>query len=196
MDRRGFLATLVAATLPLARGLAAPGQDLEFLRAVERAQRSRPRTLRASTRIAPAAEPGIPMVIHGLVFQHGGQTPAADVVVFAYHTDATGRYDVPEAGAHSWRLRGWVKTGTDGRFELTTIRPAPYPSGRTAAHVHLMIARPEGRWQSAGITFEGDRLLTPTDLEASAAGGRFGSVRRADVRDGVQHVRIELQLED
>jgi protocatechuate 3,4-dioxygenase beta subunit len=195
MNRRNFL-TLLAATLPLTRGLAAPRQDLEFLRAVARAQETRPATLGASARIAPVAEPGTPLVIHGRVLQHDGQTPAAGAVVFAYHTDATGRYDVPEAGPHSWRLRGWVKTGADGRFELITIRPAPYPSGRVAAHVHLMIERPEGRWQTAGVLFDGDPMISATEREASARAGRFAMIRPVDVRDGVQHVSIELRIED
>jgi protocatechuate 3,4-dioxygenase beta subunit len=195
MDRRSFL-TLLAATLPLARGLAAPHQDREFLGAVERAQKTRPAILGARARIAPVEEPGTPLVIHGRVFQRDGQTAAAGVVVFAYHTDATGRYDAPEAGAHSWRLRGWVKTGADGRFEFTTIRPAPYPSGRAAAHVHLMIERPQGRWQAAGILFDGDPLIGVAEREASVRARRFGAIRPVDVRDGVQHVSIELQVDD
>jgi protocatechuate 3,4-dioxygenase beta subunit len=195
MDRRNFLATLLAAP-PLARLVAAPRQDLEFLRAVERAQKTRPHILGATARIAPAAEPGTPLVIHGRAFQRDGLTPAVGIVVFAYHTDATGRYDVPEAGAHSWRLRGWVKTATAGRFEFTTIRPAPYPSGRTAAHVHLMIERPEGRWQAAGILFDGDNLISAAEREESARAGRFGSLRPVDVRDGVQHLNIDLRILD
>lgn len=194
MDRRNFL-TAVLAALPLARIAAAPRQDLEFLRAVDRAQKARPQTLGATSRIAPVTEPGTPLVIHGLVVQRDGQTPAAGVVVFGYHTDANGHYDVPEAGAHSWRLRGWAKTGADGRFEFTTIRPAPYPSGRVAAHVHLMVERPEGRWQAAGIVFDGDPLIGSAEREESASAGRFGAIRPVDVRDGVQHVNIDLRLD-
>ena len=166
MDRRSFL-TLLAATLPLARVVAAaPRQDLEFLRAVDRAQENRPHVLGASARIAPATEPGSALVIHGRLFQRGGQTPAPGIVVFAYHTDATGRYDVPEAGPHSWRLRGWAKTDADGQFEFTTIRPAPYPSGRVAAHVHAMICDLSRRGMmppaSYAIVHRG-ATLTPSD---------------------------------
>ena len=114
--------------------------------------------------------------------------------MFAYHTDATGRYDVPSAAAHSWRLRGWVKTDADGRFEFTTIRPAPYPSRNTAAHVHLTIEGSGVPRQSAGLMFEGDPLLTAAELEESRKAGRFGTVRPIENRDGMQHVTLEIRL--
>ena len=195
MNRRTFLTTLtVAATVLAVRRTASAFQDIEYLEALERAQRDRPRVLSARGRIAPASEPGTPFVIHGRVFRADGRTPAPDLIVFAYHTDATGRYDVPSAGPHSWRLRGWVKTDADGRFEFTTIRPAPYPSRKTAAHVHLAIEGPGVARQSAGLTFEGDPLLTAAERQESTRAGRFGMIRPIEHRGGVQHVALEIRL--
>jgi protocatechuate 3,4-dioxygenase beta subunit len=195
MDRRTFLLALtVAATTPAVRSLAFTAQDVEFLRALERAQLDRPRVLTANARIAPATEPGIPLVIHGRVFRHDGRTPAPDVIVFAYHTDATGRYDVPSAGPHSWRLRGWARTDADGRFEFATIRPAPYPNRNVAAHVHISLDGPGIPRQDAGLLFEGDPFLTAAEQQDSAKAGVFGSVRPVEVRDGVQHVTLNIQL--
>jgi protocatechuate 3,4-dioxygenase beta subunit len=196
MNRRTFLVTLtLGATVLLSdRGAASVTQDVEYLQALERAQRDRPRVLTANGRIAPAAEPGTPLVIHGRVFRADGTTPAPDLIVFAYHTDATGHYDVPSAGPHSWRLRGWVKTDADGRFEFTTIRPAPYPNRTTAAHVHLTIEGPGVPRQAAGLTFEGDPLLTAAELQESATAGRFGSVRPIENRAGVQHVTLDIRI--
>src|SRR5262245_66231303 len=115
MDRRTFLIAIsaVAPVLSL-RSEAFAAQDLEFLRALERAQRERPAVLAATARIAPVGEPGTPLVIHGRVLRADGRTAAPGVVVFAYHTDATGHYDVPSAGPHSWRLRGWARTDAEG----------------------------------------------------------------------------------
>jgi protocatechuate 3,4-dioxygenase beta subunit len=195
MNRRSFLTTLtVAIAAPVALRTVSAFQDVEYLQALERAQRDRPRTLAASGRIAPAGEPGAPLVIHGRVVRADGRTPAPDMIVFAYHTDATGRYDVPSAAAHSWRLRGWVKTDADGRFEFTTIRPAPYPTRTTAAHVHLTIEGPGVPRQSAGLTFEGDPLLTAAEREESRTAGRFGTVRPIEPREGVQHVTLEIRI--
>lgn len=173
---------------------AAPLQDLEYERALERAQRDRPRVLPSSGRIAPAAEPGTPLVIQGRVFQRDGQTPAPNIIVFAYHTDATGHYDAPSAGPHSWRLRGWAKTGADGRFELATIRPAPYPSHTQAAHVHLSLEGPGVPRQSAGLVFEGDPLLSATDRDESSKAGKFGAVCVVRERDGVQYVTLNIRI--
>ena len=195
MDRRSFLTTLTAAAALLSvRPAAALVQDLEYERALERAQRDRPRVLTSRGRIAPASEPGTPLVIHGRVYRQDGRTPAPEMIVFAYHTDATGHYDVASAGPHSWRLRGWVKTDADGRFEFTTIRPAPYPNRRTAAHVHLTVEGPGVPRQSAGLMFEGDALLTDQDRQDSAKAGMFGSVLPVEERDGAQHVTLNIRI--
>jgi protocatechuate 3,4-dioxygenase beta subunit len=195
MDRRSFLTTLTAATALLSvRPAAAMFQDVEYERALERVQRERPRVLTSSGRIAPASEPGTPFVIHGRVYRQDGRTPAPGIIVFAYHTDATGHYDVASAGPHSWRLRGWVKTDADGRFEFATIRPAPYPNRQTAAHVHFSIEGPGVPRQSAGLMFEGDPLLTDTDRQASAKAGMFGSVLPVEERDGTQHVTLNIRI--
>ena len=197
MDRRHFLVTLTLAStaLLLDRRAVSAAQDVEYLQALERAQRNRPRTLSTTGRIAPAGEPGTPLVIHGRVFRADGKTPAPDLIVFAYHTDAQGHYDVASAGPHSWRLRGWVKTDANGRFEFTTIRPAPYPNRNTAAHVHLTIEGAGVTRQSSGLMFEGDPLLTAAERQESAKAGRFGGVRPVETRDGVQHVTLDVRID-
>jgi len=195
MERRSFLAAITAlAPMLYFRSEVLAAQDVDFLRALERAQRERPRLLTATARIAPTEEPGAPLVIHGRVFRADGWTAAPDVVVFAYHTDATGHYDVPSAGPHSWRLRGWTKTDAEGRFEFATIRPAPYPNRPVAAHVHLSIDAPGVARQDAGLLFEGDPGLTDAERLESARAGQFGSVRPVEVRDGVQHVSLNIRI--
>ncbi|HEX5050324.1 MAG TPA: hypothetical protein VFZ65_01000 [Planctomycetota bacterium] len=195
MNRRSFLVRLSSAALALAscRTAAVVPQDREFLQALERAQRHRPTVLHSAGRIAPIGETGTPLVIHGRVLRANGLLPAPDVVVFAYHADATGRYDAPSAGPHSWRLRGWVRTDADGRFSFATIRPAPYPSNRVAAHVHLALEGPDVPQQFSGILFAGDPLLTADELRKSNDAGRFGSVRPVETRIGAQHVTIEIR---
>jgi protocatechuate 3,4-dioxygenase beta subunit len=196
MNRRNFLValSLVSAGLSVVGGAASGTQDVEYLQALERAQRDRPHALTTSARIASASEPGVPLVIHGRILHADGVTPAAGIIVFAYHTDATGRYNVPSAGPHSWRLRGWATSGADGRFEFTTIRPAPYPGRSVAAHVHVSIDGPAVSRQSAGLMFEGDPLLTAVELEESARAGRFGTVRPVENRNGVQHVVLDIRI--
>jgi protocatechuate 3,4-dioxygenase beta subunit len=195
MNRRSFLTTLTLATTALAaRGAASAVQDVEYEQAVERAQRDRPRVLSSRSRLASAAEPGTPFVIHGRVLRADGRTPLPGLIVFAYHTDANGLYDARSAGPHSWRIRGWCETDADGRFEFATIRPAPYPSRNTAAHVHFAIEGPGVPRQYSGLLFEGDPLLTAGERQESARAGRFGSVRPVETRAGVQHATIDIRI--
>ena len=51
-----------------------------------------PAVLTAEARLAPAGEPGTPLVVTGVVYRPDGRTPAAGVLVYAYHTKAAGVY--------------------------------------------------------------------------------------------------------
>ena len=124
--------------MPLFVMTPASAQDVEFLQAVERAQKSRPKNLTSSAHIAPVSEPGVPLTIHGRAFQ---------------------------------------------------------PDGRTPAHVHVMIEQTSGTWQSTGILFEGDPLISADERQGAARAGRFGTVRPVEVRSGVEHVSIDLRQE-
>ena len=196
MNRRTFLHALpaVSATLALWPGLAS-AQDVEFIRAWERAQREKPAVLKSRARIAPVGEPGIPLIMRGRVFRSDGKTPAPDMTVFAYHTDRTGLYDERSKGPHSWRLRGWAKTDPNGRFDFDTIRPAPYPGRGVAAHVHLSIEGPgvPRRW-ATGVLFSDDELVTAAERETSARAGVFGDVRTVRMRDGVQEIAVQIRI--
>ena len=160
MDTRiGFsLVTLLVTASALA------AQDVDYIRAVERAQQQRPATLAAAGRIAPASEPGSPLVVRGQLLNVDG-SPAAGAVVFAYQTDRGGLYDRRENGPHSWRLRGWVKTGADGRFTFETIRPGSYPNSNNPPHVHFTAFLPNGDRYHAG---ELQLSMTPPDLKGKA----------------------------
>lgn len=159
MTRRTFVTiAAIAAFAPLALDTGLLAQDVEYQRAVERAQAQRPRVLASSARIAPTTEPGTPLVIRGQLLTVNG-SPAAEAVVFAYHTDREGLYDRRENGPHSWRLRGWVKTDKDGRFTFETIRPGSYPNSNNPPHVHFTAFLPSGERYHAG---ELQMAMTPT----------------------------------
>lgn len=87
------------------------------------------------TTIAGLTEPGERLVVKGVVIDASTKKPVGGVTVYAYHTDATGVYN--KRGINTPRLRGWVTTDADGKFELRTIRPAAYPGGGNPAHIHF-----------------------------------------------------------
>jgi len=86
------------------------------------------------------------MIIGGTVYRSDGKTAAPDVIVYAYQTNAEGFYvggsGQTAASRRHGRLRGWVRSGADGRYEFETIKPAPYPNNVMPAHVHMMIVEP------------------------------------------------------
>lgn len=94
-------------------------------------------------RLAPAGEPGEPMLLRGVALNPDRRTPAAGVVVYVYHTNAAGVYgngsDESEWSRRHGRLRGWLKTGTDGRYAIETIKPGQYPDCREPAHIHITV---------------------------------------------------------
>jgi protocatechuate 3,4-dioxygenase beta subunit len=196
MDRRTFVAAVVGA-LPLAsfRLREAAAQDTEFIRALDQAQEARPQRIAASARIAAEGEPGTPLVLHGQVRTAAGQ-PVDGAIVFAYHTDHTGLYDRPGSAAHSWRLRGWARTGPDGGFEFRTIRPAAYPSRQIPAHVHMNVYAPAGRYSAGELRFADDPLVPRREHDESERAGEFKWVRPVAQRAGAQHVDFAIKLDE
>jgi protocatechuate 3,4-dioxygenase, beta subunit len=144
--------------------------------------------------MAGTTEPGTRLIVHGQVFDPSGKKPVAGVTVYAYHTDATGRYNKP--GAREPRLRAWVTTDAQGRFELRTIRPVGYPGRRDPAHIHFEL-RGGGypkQWVDA-LEFANDPRMTPERLAESQAKGKFGGIvtTTRDAR-GVEHATIHIRL--
>src|SRR5690349_12708303 len=64
-----------------------------------------PAQLAAQARIAPIGEAGAPLVIEGTVRRADGKA-VANVIVYAYHTNAAGIY--PPGTTRHGALRGWV----------------------------------------------------------------------------------------
>jgi protocatechuate 3,4-dioxygenase beta subunit len=60
-------------------------------------------------------------------------------------------------------IRGWVKTDSNGKYTIKTIRPAPYPNDVLPAHIHLSIKEPdiETEYYTDEINFDDDKLLIP-----------------------------------
>jgi len=143
--------------------------------------------------IAGANEPGQPLVFAGQVFAADGVTPAPDVIVYAYQTDATGQYH--NDASRIARLHGWAKTDAQGRFEFRTIRPAPYPGRSIAAHIHFHIygGGYPLQWTNE-LLFADDPLLTPEQKQASAALGKFENIRPVtSAADGIQRCTFNLR---
>ena len=156
----------------------------------------------SKTVIAPAGEPGEPLVISGTVYKEDGRTPAEGIIVYAYHTNAAGIYPkrTPNDGTPQWRhgyLRGWMRTDADGHYEFRTIKPGPYPGRPDPAHIHMTVqgaGYPE--FWIEGLWFEGDpRIKREMRARLSKRGGFDPIIRLTKDKDGAWRGTRDIQLE-
>lgn len=139
-------------------------------------------------------EPGDPLRVRGVVYRPDGVTPAAGVILYAYQTDSKGRYiHLP---SKSPRIKGWMRTDSEGRFEFLTIRPGPYPNRTEPAHIHFQLWGPgvPPQW-NVDLLFEDDTFIKPSRRAESESLGKFAFVR-APVKgpDGVFETTLDIRL--
>lgn len=152
------------------------------------------------TDVASRAEPGEAFAFEGVVYQADGKTPAADVVLYAYHTNADGLYangsNETEWSRRHGRLRGWIKTGADGRYRFRSIKPAPYPNEEMPAHVHLTVQEPNKRaYWIDDIVFDGEFGVTEKYRRLMTNKGGNGIVKLSRSADGVWQAQRDIILE-
>jgi protocatechuate 3,4-dioxygenase beta subunit len=161
----------------------------------------RPEKLTSTARIAPVGEPGEPMVIKGVVTD-AAKRPVAGVIVYAYQTNAQGRYPSTEEHRRTAKhrhgmLRGFAQTDAQGRYAFETIRPASYPGDNTPPqHVHMSLVEPRRCYYYIDdLLFSDDPKLTP-EVRKRMDGGRGGSGVGAPVKDkaGTWSVRRDIVL--
>ncbi|GAS91858.1 catechol 1,2-dioxygenase [Mycolicibacterium brisbanense] len=115
-------------------------------------------------------EAGTPLVWEGQITSTDGKPLAGKVEL--WHADSDGFYSQFAPGIPQWNLRGSISAGADGRFRITTIRPAPYqiPTDGSCgkliaaagwhawrpAHLHVKVSAPGHELLTAQLYFPGD----------------------------------------
>lgn len=124
------------------------------------------------------------------MYRTDGRTPASDVVIYAYQTNADGLY-AGGSNASEWsrrhgRLRGWARTDAEGDYVFSTIKPGIYPDRSEPAHIHLIVQEP-GRppYWIDDVVFEGEFGVVAHRANEERRGG--GGVVRLG-RDGDGHL--------
>ena len=130
----------------------------------------------------------------------GKAVAPADVVVYAYHTNAEGIYPklaAPDGSAiRHGQLRGWAKTGANGRYAFDTIRPAAYPGHTIPQHVHMQILEPgiANAYYLDDLLFSDDAFVT-AEVRAQLRGrGGPGIATPTKDANGTWQVRRDIVL--
>lgn len=150
--------------------------------------------------LAGRDEPGERMVLTGRVTTADGTAPAAGVVIYAHHTNSAGLY-ANGSNESMWsrrhgRLRGWARTGADGRYTFRTIKPAPYPDRTMPAHVHLFIGEPGRRpYYIDDVVFDGEFGVTAAYRKARELRGGNGIVPLRRTASGEWLATRDIRLE-
>lgn len=192
MDRRaallmiGSLTTAGACTFAGARPVR---PDLYNCEGCDAVFEEPPTALAAVSMIAAPDEPGERLVLSGYVMTPDGTRPAEGVIIYLHQTNAAGLYanggQVSEWSRRHGRLRGWAKTGTDGRFTFLTIKPGPYPDMTLPAHIHLYIGEPGRRpYYIDDVVFDGEFGVTSAYRSAQELRGGSGIVRLQRSEEG------------
>ena len=119
--------------------------------------------------------------LSGTIYKPDG-TPAEGVILYIHHTNAAGIYptsgDEEGWGKRHGYLRGWIKTGKDGKYTFYTQVPGTYPSRTDPAHIHPYILEPDGKyyWLET-LHFEGDALLTKKHINKNPRGTSTGVLK-------------------
>jgi protocatechuate 3,4-dioxygenase beta subunit len=191
----------IAAALFLAAAVAQAAVPPAGPDCIECPHHEAPAALTASLVIPTVGFEGARLIVEGTVYRPDGRTPAAGILVYAYHTSSAGLYPHPSGatGMERWHgsLRGWLVTGADGRYRIETIRPGPYPGGAIPAHIHMHVMPPGGRERYIDdIVFEDDPRVDAAYRSRARDIGGPGIVRLTRDTAGVLRATRDIILPD
>ncbi len=149
------------------------------------------------------AQNGQKLLVTGTIYKLDGKTPAPNVIFYYYHTDVNGVYANrqgldPRVVRHGY-IRGWVKSDTNGRYAIYTVRPAPYPNRNLPAHIHPCIKEPtiDKEYYIDEFVFDDDKLLTGEkrkQLENRGGSGILRILKKGDLQIAEHNIILGLNI--
>lgn len=152
---------------------------------------------------------GQKLLLTGTVYKPDGRTPAPGVLVYYYQTNTEGRYiHKPDEkrsmfpnnlGQTHGYIRGWVKTDSNGKYSIYTVRPGPYPDGTELAHIHLTVKESNDipEYYIDDIVFDDDSLMTTkrrVKMENRAGTGVVRLIEKDQLSIGERNIYLGLNI--
>lgn len=144
------------------------------------------------------AEADHKLKLSGIVYHNDGTTPAKDVIIYIYHTNAEGIYpkrgDETGWGKRHGYIRGWVITDAEGRYTFYTSRPGSYPNSSEPQHIHIIVKEPDvNEYYLDDFLFDDDPKLTKSIRSNRNNRGGNGLVKPLNA-DGILVVNRDIVL--
>lgn len=123
---------------------------------------------------------GQKLLISGTIYKKDGKTPAPNIILYYYHTDVYGNYpnakNLDRRAARHGYIRGWVRSDSNGKYSIYTVKPASYPNSQIMAHIHPSIKEPniDVPYYIDEWVFDDDPFLTQLQRNNSANRGGSG----------------------
>jgi protocatechuate 3,4-dioxygenase beta subunit len=149
----------------------------------------------SSIAMAAKQEPGERLIVAGRVFDSDGVTPVPAASLYVYHTDVKGYYTPGTNDNRNPRLRGYMRTDAQGRYEFSTIKPGSYPNNSVPAHIHYVVTAAGYNERVFEIVFEGDPFLNDRVRREAANEWSGFSLRRLEKdQQGVWRCTQDIKL--
>lgn len=137
--------------------------------------------------------------ITGTIYQNDGKTPAENVILYIHQTNADGVY--PTRGNESgWArrhgyIRGWIKTGSDGKYRFYTQKPGSY--SENPAHIHPTVLEPNGKYYYIDMyVFEDDPNLSRSRNNPRGGSGVLTVKREGNLLVAERDIILGLHVPD
>ncbi|WP_170114142.1 intradiol ring-cleavage dioxygenase [Pontibacter mucosus] len=150
-----------------------------------------PESINATDTSAAWKEPGQKLLISGTVYMPDGITPASGVILYYWQTNSEGVYktsdELDQKIEPHGHIRGWVKSGEEGEFNIYTTRPGAYPGRKDPQHIHILVKEPNlpNEYYIDDILFEGDPRLT-SDWRRNLENRGGSGIVQTKLENGVQ----------
>ena len=170
-----------------------------------------PKNLSATDTNPAFKEKGQKILLTGTVYKIDGKTPASNVILYYYQTNANGIYATKESeernmpknklGQTHGYIRGWLKTDEQGNYSIYTIKPGTYPSRGEPAHIHITVKEKniEEPYYIDDFVFDNDPLLTTKrrkNMENRGGSGVIRFVQKDNMWIGERNIILGLNIPD